>query len=61
MKESIEFNYVYRDDNTDDCKEIRIIKHNKDSLTCEEICEAFVDFMETAGFSINNVYGFFEE
>lgn len=61
MRESVEFNYVYRDDDDEDCKEIRVIKRHKDSLTCEELCEAFVDFMESAGFSISNVYEFFEE
>jgi len=59
--ETIEFNYVYADDDSDDMKEIRSVKCDKGGLDCESVCEAFVDFMETVGFNITNIYKFFEE
>lgn len=60
--ERIQFSYEFRDNDQDgdDTKEVfRTIK--KDGLGCAEVCEAFVDFMTSAGYSEENIIDYFNQ
>ena len=59
MSEIVEFRYQFRTD--EEVKEINIQRSaEEEGLNCQQLCEAFVDLMESAGFSIDNVYAFFQ-
>ena len=58
--ERIELNYCYRDEN-DEEKIITISKRNEDGLHDYDVCEMFVDFMNSVGFSEENVFRYFNE
>lgn len=60
--ERIQFSYEFRnsDQNEDDVKEVfRTIR--KDILDCAEVCDAFVDFMTSSGYSEESIYDYFRE
>lgn len=57
--ECIEFKYCFKDGDND-CKEVKVIKRNEDGLCSTDICEMFVDFMESVGFSTGNVFNYFQ-
>ena len=61
MKEMVEFAYVFTNDKGDDEKRVFVRKNSDEGLSADTLCEAFVDFMESAGFSVDNVYDYFEE
>lgn len=56
--ERIEFNYVFRD-GTDEEKIISTSKCDEDGLHDCDICEIFLDFMRSVGFSEENVLKYF--
>lgn len=58
--ERIEFNYSYRDENGEE-KMVTTSKRNEDGLHDYDICEMFVDFMNSVGFSESNVFRYFQE
>ena len=59
--EYIEFRYVFNDDDGDVAtKEVRISKKD-DAITSTDACEMFLDFMESAGYSVENVIEWFNE
>ena len=58
--ERIEFNYSYRDEN-DEEKMVTASKRNEDGLHDYDICEMFVDFMNSVGFSEENIFRYFQE
>ena len=58
--ERIEFNYSYRDENGEE-KMVTASKRNEDGLHDYDICEMFVDFMNSVGFSEDNVFRYFQE
>ena len=58
--ERIELSYCYRDEN-DEEKIVTISKRNEDGLHDYDICEMFVDFMNSVGFSEENVFRYFNE
>ncbi len=58
--ERIEFNYSYRDENGEE-KMVTVSKLNEDGLHDVDICEMFVDFMNSVGFSENNIFKYFQE
>ena len=58
--ERIELNYCYRDEN-DEEKIVTISKRNEDGLHDYDVCEMFVDFMNSVGFSEENVFRYFNE
>jgi len=60
MMEMIEFMYNFSDDHDRDTKRVIIRKQSEDGLTCDELCEAFIDFMEAAGFNTDCVYEYFD-
>ena len=47
--ENIEFNYCFNCENN--VTEIRTIRKEENGFKCNEICEAFFDFMRAIGFS----------
>ena len=60
--ERIQFSYEFRDNDQDgdNIKEVfRTIK--KDGLGCAEACEAFVDFMTSAGYAEENIVDYFNQ
>jgi hypothetical protein len=58
--ERIELNYCYRDEN-DEEKIVTLSKRNEDGLHDYDVCEMFVDFMNSVGFSEENVFRYFNE
>lgn len=58
--ERIELNYCYRDENGEE-KMVTASKRNEDRLYDYDICEMFVDFMNSVGFSKDNVFKYFQE
>jgi hypothetical protein len=58
--ERIELNYCYRDEN-DEEKIVTISKRDEDGLHDYDVCEMFVDFMNSVGFSEENVFRYFNE
>ena len=58
--ERIEFNYIFRDEDNEE-KVITTSKRREEGLHDYEVCEMFLDFMRSVGFSEENVYRFFEK
>ena len=62
--ECIEMRYVGRNDDSyaEDAREIRAIRRDRDDcgLRTTDICEMFRDFMESAGFSVDNIIEYFQ-
>lgn len=56
--EQIEFRYVLTD-GENESKEVRTFKKGEDGLLDHEVCEMFLDFMNSVGFSEDNVFRFF--
>ena len=59
MKEIVEFSYYFESDGSEG-KEVNIYrKAHEDGLTVDTLCEAFLEFMESSGFSESQVYKYF--
>jgi hypothetical protein len=58
--ERIEFNYVFRDGDNEE-KLITVSKREEDGLRDYDICEMFMDFMRSVGFSEVNIHNYFNE
>ena len=58
--EYVEFSYYFSD--KDDGTE-HMVKNSKrrDCITASELCEMFVDFMTSAGYSEQNIWDYFKE
>lgn len=62
MNEVIEFIYMFdANEKGEDSKHIVMRKGNDLGVHADEICEMFVDFMRSAGFSEQNIYDYFKE
>ena len=59
-REEIKFSYSFCDKDSGTAHTVTTTKC-KESTTVDELCEMFVDFMESAGFCIDNVYKYFNE
>lgn len=59
--ERVDFNYRF--DDVTDQKVVARTLTDKDGegITCSDVCEAFVDFMVSAGFAEHNIYDYFAE
>lgn len=57
--ETIEFKYCFKDGT--DVKEVRVHKSDEDGLHDYEICDMFIDFMRSVGYSEENIYRYFNE
>ena len=55
--ETVEFKYCYKDG--EEVKEIHICKENEDGFHDYDVCEMFLDFMQSVGFSEENVFKYF--
>ena len=56
--ERISFQYVL-DDNDGEEKFVRCNRNDEDGLKDYDICEMFLDFMESVGFSESNILRYF--
>ena len=58
--EMIEFNYCFKDGDND-AKQVRFEKRGENGIADYEVCTAFLEFMESVGYSIDNIYKFFQK
>lgn len=58
--ERIEFNYVFRDDDGEE-KMITQSKRDENGIHDYDVCEMFLTFMRSVGFSEENVFRYFQE
>ena len=61
MNETIEFSYWFTDDHGNDEKRIVIRKSSENGVNGTDICDAFEDFMRSAGFCVEKIYEYFKE
>ena len=57
--EHIEFKYCFEEDG--EVKEVKVIKEKEEGLHDYDVCEMFLDFMQSVGFSEENVFKYFNE
>ena len=57
--ERIEFTYVFDEDGEE--KTVRHCKRDENGVHDYDICEMFLDFMRSVGFSEENVFKYFNE
>ena len=57
--EGIEFRYCFKDG--DEVKEVNACKKAENGLHDYEVCEIFLDFMRSVGFSEENIFKYFKE
>lgn len=58
--ERVELNYVFRDENGEE-KMVTRSKRDENVIHDYDVCEMFLDFMRSVGFSEENVYRYFQE
>lgn len=58
--ERIELNYVFRDENGEE-KMVTQSKRDESGIHDYDVCEMFLDFMRSVGFSEENIYRYFQE
>ena len=58
--ERIEFNYVFRDEDNEE-KMVTASKREECGLHDYDVCELFLDFIRSVGFSESNVINYFKE
>ena len=58
--EHIDFTYVFKDKDSEE-KAVHISKRDENGLLDHEVCELFLDFMRTVGYSEENVFKFFQQ
>jgi hypothetical protein len=61
--ERIKFDYHFEDQDHGAEHDVTSYKYDKNDcgLQCYDICEMFVDFMTSAGFSEQNIWDYFRE
>ena len=59
--EKIKFIYEFSDPDIKDTKTVVLHREDTDGLTDTSVCEMFVDFMNSVGYSENNVFNYFNE
>ena len=60
VKEKVQFTYSFYNEDDGATHEVRSSK-NKDCILADELCEMFLDFMRSAGYSEENVFDYFNE
>ena len=60
VTEYVEFEYCFSDKDDGTEHQVRNCKR-KDCIGADELCEMFVDFMESAGYSKQNIWDYFNE
>ena len=58
--EHVEFSYCFNDQDDGTKHEVRSSKQ-KECISADELCEMFVDFMVSAGYSEENIWDYFNE
>ena len=59
IMEKIKFTYKFEEKEFP-TKNVKVVCDGDEAgLNTSDVCEAFVDFMESAGFSIDNIYDYF--
>jgi len=58
--EHIEFTYVFKDKDSEE-KAIHFSKREETGILDHEVCELFLDFMESIGYSKENIFKYFQE
>ena len=58
--ERIEINYVFRDGPEEE-KMVTVAKRAEEGLQDYEVCDMFMDFMRSVGFSEENIINYFKE
>ena len=56
--DNIEFTYINRNEDNSSHRQIMVNKH-KECLTADEVCEMFLEFMESIGYAEQNIYDYF--
>jgi len=59
INEQVTFSYEFCDKDDGIMHEVRTVK-KKDSITVSELCEMFIDFMKSAGYSEDNIWDYFD-
>lgn len=57
--ETIELKYTFKDNGEE--KELNLCKKDENGIHDYDVCEMFLDFMRSVGFSEENVYKYFQE
>lgn len=60
VTEYVEFEYCFSDKDDGTEHQVRNCKRN-DCIYADELCEMFVDFMVSAGYSKQNIYDYFNK
>ena len=60
INERVEFSYSFHDSDDGSTHFVRSSKE-RDSIRADELCEMFLDFMKSAGYSEDNVFDYFSE
>lgn len=60
VTEYVEFEYCFSDKDDGTEHQVRNCKR-RDGIRADELCEMFVDFMVSAGYSEQNIYDYFNE
>lgn len=60
MVEKAKFTYTFNDEDDGSLHKVTALKE-KECITAEELCEMFLQFMTSAGYSENNVWDYFKE
>lgn len=58
--EEIKFSFKFDGEGMMMDKKVIVECKNEDGLSVPDVCEAFVEFMESAGFSVDNIYEYFQ-
>lgn len=57
--ETIEMKYTFNADG--DTRKIKVAKYDEDGLHDANVCEMFMDFMQSVGFSEENILKYFRD
>ena len=60
VTEYVEFEYCFSDKDDGTEHQVRNYKR-KDCISADELCEMFVDFMVSAGYSEQNIWDYFSQ
>ena len=60
VKEKVQFIYSFYNEDDGTTHEVTTVK-DRDCILANELCEMFLDFMRSAGYSKDNVWDFFKQ
>lgn len=56
--EKIHFSYSFKDEGHSE-RVVDLGRSEEDGIYCDDVCELFLDFMKSVGYSEENIYEFF--